>query len=428
MSIFNRYKYAKNYKRLLIAAYAFTLLVFAIKLVYTAQLPAVIDFFKTTKANATLGLTIYYFVYAAAQIALGFYITKINFKNYLLITSLLSAISFSLISVIESLPVIWAIFAINGFFQAASWGGIVYITSKYLPNETLSYSSKFLATASAVGNAVTYGVSAFFVEVSDWRITFVFFGILFLISIVYLFIQIGVLDKIIKRKDEYSFEYIRQENDNSSVKQKTTYVVPFGVNFNVKLFMTFIIAVSFLANCLIYGLGNWIPNLLKDVHGFPTSLSILLTMIMPLISMFATIFMYRSFDKSSRVFSKTGFMAIILLGLTVVMVFGFDKNFIFAILMCALLKYLPTAVSAGYNSYTLVKIKNYINSGTSTLIVNSGAAIAAGLMPFITGAIMDNFGWAIYYEFMAVICLLLVVLIFVGNAIIKKKNNITTWF
>ena len=82
MSIFNRYKYGKNYKKLLIAAYAFTLLVFAIKLVYTAQLPAVIDFFKTTKANATLGLTIYYFVYAAAQIALGFYITKINFSLY----------------------------------------------------------------------------------------------------------------------------------------------------------------------------------------------------------------------------------------------------------------------------------------------------------------------------------------------------------
>lgn len=427
MSIFNRYKYAKNYKKLLIAAYAFTLLVFAIKLVYTAQLPAVIDFYKTTKANASLGLTIYYFVYAAAQIALGFYITKINFKNYLLITSLLSAISFSLIPVVESLMVIWVIFAINGFFQAASWGGIVYITSKYLPNETLSYSSKFLATASAVGNAITYGVSAFFVAITDWRITFIFFGILFLISIVYLFIQIGILDKIIKRRDEYSFEYLNQD-DSANVKQKTAYVVPFGINFNVKLFMTFIIAVSFLANCLAYGLGNWIPNLLKDVYGFPSELSILLTMIMPIIAMFATLAMYRSFDKSSRVFSKTGIMGVILLILIVVMVFGFDKNFIFAILMCALLKYLPTAVSAGYNSYTLVKIKNYINSGTSTLIVNSGAAIAAGLMPFITGAIMDNFGWAIYYEFMAVICLILVALIFVGNAIINKKKNITAWF
>ncbi len=426
MSLFNRYKYAKNYKKLLIAAYVFTLLVFAIKLVYTAQLPAVIDFYKTTKANATIGITIYYFVYALAQIALSFYITKINFKNYLLITSILSAVSFSLIGVIDSLVTIWIIFAINGFFQAASWGGIVYITSKYLPNETLSYSSKFLATASAVGNAITYGVSAFFVEVSDWRITFIFFGILFLISIVYLFVQIGILDKISKRRDEYSFDFVNLDNSNN--KQKTAYVVPFGVKFNVRLFMLFIISASFLANCLIYGLGNWIPNLLKEVHGFPTSLSILLTMIMPLISMFATISMYRSFDKSSRVFSKTGFVALILLVLTIVMVFTFDINFIFAIFMCALLKYLPTAVSSGYNSYTLVKIKNYINSGTSTLVVNSGAAIAAGLMPFITGAIMDNFGWAIYYEVMAGVGLLLVALIFVGNAIIKKKNNITPWF
>ena len=426
MSIFNRYRYAKNYKKLLIAAYAFTLLVFAIKLVYTAQLPAVIDFYETTKSNATIGITIYYFVYALAQIALSFYITKINFKNYLLITSILSAISFSLIGVIDSLVTIWVIFAINGFFQAASWGGIVYVISKYLPNETLSYSNKFLATSSTVGNAVTYAVSAFFVEFTDWRITFIFFGVLFLISIVYLFIQIGILDKISKRKDEYSFEYIKQ--DNSNVKEKTSYVVPFGVKFNVGLLMVFIITASFLSNCLIYGLGNWIPNLLKDMYGFPTSLSILLTMVMPLISMIATLAMYRSFDKSSRVFSKTGIMAIILLVLTIIMIFGFDKNFIFAILMCALLKYLPTAVSSGYNSYTLVKIKNYINSGTSTLIVNSGAAIAAGLMPFVTATIMDSFGWAAYSMFMAVICLLLVALIFVGCILVKKKNNITAWF
>lgn len=425
MSIFNKYKYGKNYKRLIIACYMFTVFVFAIKLVYTAQLPAVIDFFKTTKANATLGLTIYYFVYAAAQIALSFYITKINFKNYLLITSILSAVSFSLISVMESLVVIWVIFAINGFFQAASWGGVVFITSKYLPNETLSYSNKMLSTASTVGNAITYAVSAFFVEFADWRVTFIFFGILFLISIFYFFLQIGILDKISKKRDELSFEFVEQ---NSTNKQKATYVVPKDVKFNVSLFMVYIIAVSFLVNCLIYGLGNWIPNLLKEVHGFPTSLSILLTMVMPLISMIATIVMFNSFDRSGKMFTKTGTFAIILFLTIVVMIFGFDLNFVFALIMCVLLKYLPTAVSSGSGSYTITKIKNHINSGTGILIVNSGAAIAAGVVPFITGLIMDNFGWSIYYIFMAGLCLVTLILIWVGNIVIKKRNNIAPWF
>lgn len=426
MSVFNRYKYAKQYKRLLFAGYMFTLLVFAIKLVYTAQLPVVIKFFKTTKANATLGLTIYYFVYAAAQIALSFFITKINFKNFLLITSVLSAISFSLISFTSSLFVIWAIFALNGILQAGSWGGIVFIISKYLPNETLSYSNKMLSTASTVGNAITYAVSAFFFAVADWRTTFIFFGILFLLSIVYLFIQIGVLDKISKKKDEYSFEYIKQGTDKG--KQKTLYVVPFGIKFNVKLFVAFIILCSFMSNCLIYGIGNWITNLLIDVHGFPTALSILLTMVMPLIAMFATILMYNSYDKSSKIFTKTGISTFILLILTVVMIFGFDLSFVFAIIMCVFMKFLPNAISSGYGSYSLIKIKNYFNSGTSTLIVNSGAAIAAGLMPFITGLIMDKYGWAVYYGFMAGVCFITLLIILIGVIVLNKKNNISNWF
>lgn len=426
MSIFKQYKYAKNYKRLLFAAYMFNMLVFAIKLVYTAQLPAVIDFFGTTKANATLGLTIYYFVYAASQIALSFFITKINFKWYLFITSILSAISFSIIGAIDSLFAIWIIFALNGFLQAGCWGGIIFIISKYLPNETLSYSNKLLSTATTIGNAITYAISAFFVAIADWRLTFVFFGILFFISIVYLFVQIGIVDKITKRKDEYSFDYI--DTNNKKGKQNNSYVLPSGIRFNVKLLLTYIIICSFLINCLNYGIGNWIPNLLKDVHGFPTALSILLTMVMPLISMLATIVMYNNFDKSNNIFLKSCILALVLLALIIVMIFGFDLSFVFAILMCVLLKFLPTAVSAGYGSYTLVKIKNYINSGSSTLVVNSGAAIAAGLMPFITGLIMDNYGWATYYTFMAGICLITFLFIFIGIIIINKKKNINAWF
>ena len=424
MSIFNKYKFGSNYKKLLLACYMFNLLIFAIKLVYTAQLPAIIDFFQTTRAQASLGLTIYYFVYAAAQIALSFFITKINFKTYLLITSTLSTILFSLISITDSLTFIWIIFAINGFLQAGCWGGTVFIISKYLPNETLSYSNKLLSTSSTVGNAITYLISAFFVAVANWKITFVFFGIVLLLSILYLFIQVKIIDKLKRQENE---EIDIEESDNSTEKH-STYVVPLGVKFNTSLFMIFIVIVAFLCNSLIYGLGNWIPNLLKEIHGFPTSLSILLTMIMPLIAVCATLVMYNNFDKKGKIFSKTAFLSFVLLLMTIMMIFGFDLNFIFAIIMCALLKFLPQAAYSGYSTYTLLKIKNYINPGTSTLIVNSVASFAAGLMPFITGLIMDNFGWMEYYAFMSLITLILLILIVVGNIVIKKKNNITAWF
>ena len=146
MSVLGRYKYSRNYKKLLIACYMFYLLSFAIKLVYTCQLQAIIDDFKTTKTQASLGLTIYYFVYAIAQVVLGIFILKINMRNFLLITSLMSAISFSMIGLTDNLTVVWVIFGLNGILQSGSVGGIMYIFAKYLPNETLSYANKVLAT------------------------------------------------------------------------------------------------------------------------------------------------------------------------------------------------------------------------------------------------------------------------------------------
>ena len=225
-----------------------------------------------------------------------------------------------------------------------------------------------------------------------------------------------------KNNDEYSFEF------GGTKDKKLSFVIPKGIKFNVTLLMTFIIVVSFFVNCLAYGLGNWIPSLLKDIHGFPTSLSILLTMFMPIISMVAGIAMYNSFDKSGKIITKTGILSLITLGLLLLMVFGYTWNFAFALIMCALLKYIPSCIGAGYGSYTTMKLKYYINSGTASLIVNSGAAIAAGLMPFITGYIMDTFGWQTYYIFMAGISLVLVALIFVGRYIVQKRGNISKWF
>lgn len=423
MSIFNKYKYANNYKRLLIACYLFNMFTFAIKLVYTAQLPAIQESFNIQKTQTSLGLTIYYFIYAVSQIGLGLIVTKINMKTYMLITSALSAITFSLIGFTNSLTVVWVIFGLNGFLQAGCWGGVVFIISKYFPNDTLSFSNKILSTSSTVGNSLTYAVSALFVAIASWKTTYVFFGILFLASIIYMFIEILIIDKISKRKDEYTnFETVESKDS------KVSYVVPCGVKFNTALFMTFIIIVSTLANCLLYGLGSWIPNLLKEVHGFPTALSILITMIMPLIAMTATLVMYSSFDKTGKIFTKAGYIGFVLFILTIIMVFGYNISLVFAILMSALLKYLPQSLTAGFGSYPLMKIKNYINSGSSVLIVNSGAAFAAGGMPFVTALIMDNFGWDKYYLAMAGIALVCVILIIIGNYVIKKRNNIAKWF
>ena len=420
MSTFEKYKYAKNYKTILIACYLFYTLTMALKLTYTSQLVEIESFFNTSKALASLGLTIYYFVYAIAQVCLGLVISKIDIKKFLVISAILSSVSFSLIGITNELWQVWIILGLNGIFQCGGWGGITYILGKNLPNDTLSHCSKILVTGSVVGTAFSYLVSSICIEFLSWKFTFVVIGALYLASTLFLLIQESRIEKIHSRHDELDFD--------KTIKDHThDYVIPKGEKVNLVPIIIFIVVLSFLVNCLYYGIGNWIPSYLKEVHSFPTTLSILITLTMPLASVPSRIVMFKSFDKSGNIFPKSTLIGGILTAMLIIMVFTYGLNLLFAIMASLVLKVVMEAFVAGFSSYTLMKFKNYINTGTSSLIVNSSASFGAGVIAIVSGLVMDAFGWSNYYLFLAILCAISVIICGIGGLIIKKKSKISTW-
>ncbi len=420
MSTFEKYKYAKNYKTILIACYLFYTLTMALKLTYTSQLVEIESFFNTSKVLASLGLTIYYFVYAIAQVCLGLVISKIDIKKFLVISAILSSVSFSLIGITNELWQVWIILGLNGIFQCGGWGGITYILGKNLPNDTLSHCSKILVTGSVVGTAFSYLISSICIEFLSWKFTFVVIGALYLASTLFLLIQESRIEKIHSRHDELDFD--------KTIKDHThDYVIPKGEKVNLVPIIIFIVVLSFLVNCLYYGIGNWIPSYLKEVHSFPTTLSILITLTMPLASVPSRIVMFKSFDKSGNIFPKSTLIGVILTAMLIIMVFTYGLNLLFAIIASLVLKVVMEAFVAGFSSYTLMKFKNYINTGTSSLIVNSSASFGAGVIAIVSGLVMDAFGWSNYYLFLAILCAISVTICGIGGLIIKKKSKISTW-
>ena len=420
MSTFEKYKYAKNYKTILIACYLFYTLTMALKLAYTSQLVEIESFFNTSKALASLGLTIYYFVYAIAQVCLGLVISKIDIKKFLVISAILSSVSFSLIGITNELWQVWIILGLNGIFQCGGWGGITYILGKNLPNDTLSHCSKILVTGSVVGTAFSYLVSSICIEFLSWKFTFVVIGALYLASTLFLLIQESRIEKIHSRHDELDFDKTIKDHSHD-------YVIPEGEKVNLVPIMAFIVVLSFLVNCLYYGIGNWIPSYLKEVHAFPTTLSILITLTMPLASVPSRIVMFKSFDKSGNIFPKSTLIGGILTIILSLMVLTYGLNLIYAIIISLALKIIIEAFAAGFSSYTLMKFKNYINTGTSSLIVNSSASFGAGVIAIVSGLVMDAFGWSNYYLFLAILCAISVIICGIGGLIIKKKSKISTW-
>ncbi len=420
MSTFEKYKYGHHYKIILIACYLFYTLTMALKLAYTSQLVEIVSFFNTSKALVSLGLTIYYFVYAIAQVGLGLIISKIDIKKFLVVTAILSSVSFSLIGITNELWQVWIILGLNGIFQCGGWGGITYILGKNLPNDTLSYCSKILVTGSVVGTAFSYFISSICIEFLSWKATFVVIGVLYLASTLFLLFQENKIEKIHSRHDELDFDKFVKDHSHD-------YVIPKGEKVNLVPIMIYIVVLSFLVNCLYYGIGNWIPSYLKEVHLFPTTLSIFITLMMPLASVPSRIVMFKSFDKSGNIFSKSTLIGVILTTLLVLMVFTYGLNLLYAIIISLALKIIIEAFAAGVSSYTLMKFKNYINTGTSSLIVNSSASFGAGVIAIVSGLVMDAFGWSNYYLFLAILSAISVIICGIGSVIIKKKSKISTW-
>ena len=148
---------------------------------------------------------------------------------------------------------------------------------------------------------------------------------------------------------------------------------------------------------------------------------------MPLSGVPSRLFMFKSFDKSGKIFQKSAFVALLLTIVLIIMVFTYGLNLLYAIFASLILRILSEAYLSGTTAYTFMKFKNYINAGTSALIVNSAAAFGAGIIAVVSGVLMDLFGWANYYLFLAILCGISCVFVIVGCIIINRRSSISKW-
>ena len=419
MKFANDYKYKKEYLKLIYGALFFYAFVIAIKLAYSAQMVEIISYYKSTKSLVALGPTIYYAVYSVAQVVLGIFIHKINLKRYLIITTILSAISFSFIGLTSDLWQVWLIFGLNGILQSASWGGINYILCNRLPNGLLPYANKIVITGFAIGNSLTYAVSALCVEFLSWKLTFAVLGTIFILSLFNLIHKDRLVAKVNAKGDEIE--------EKIEPLAKHTYVIPQGKKFNVKMHMAIMALLAFGSTSLMYAFCNWIPNILVEIHNFPVSLSILITLIVPLVDAPAKIISYSLYDKTNKVYfggALSGFATMILLG---VMIFVYDTNLILVIIMCVLLKFFTAFFFGTYCTYTIMKYKNYVNVARETLINNALASFGAGIMPFIGALVMDLLNWKAYFIFLTGFALLTTLIALVLALVVKIKRNVSEY-
>ena len=383
----------KYYWYLILACFFVYLSTICIKMVYSSEIVAIIEKFGETKARVGLGLTAYYVTYSSTQLILAPFVKKINMGKFMVVTILISAVLYGLIPFTTRLYHIWIIQAINGILHSSVWGGCMYFLGKYLPPDLNGLACSIMSMGFIGGTIVSYIVAPFFMQNGIWQYAFLLFAVIMFVAVItFIFVERRVESVLehnnpISNKVEAPADTLPQEKD--------------ALIHKVYITLGITTVVSFAIHIAYYTISSWFPLYLNEIFEMPTTYSVPVTIVLYACSFGFTNLGFMLCEKGKKKFSNVVMaFSVIAVVLAVVQQSTFRVNLLLAIALPTLIVALARSIGSLLASYLPLKIKNYVNSATTAMLINAAASMGAAIGPTLSGSIIDNFGWSSYFVLM----------------------------
>lgn len=360
---------------------------------------------------------------------------KLNVRLYLIITVPLAAICGILVAFASNISEVWILFAFSGIFQAGIYAGCMHVLGLYLPPDMIAPGNTLMQSGFAIGNTTAYAVSALFVALDLWTMPYIIFGILFILSTVFF----GIVTAMVVKR----YPNAAKARENSATKEKPSNSENSDSDYRKGLFTlknrkqkfafyVWSVIYSLFVTTLYYSINNWVGNFLKEVYGFSDSVSIVISVIVPVMTFFGPVAAI-NVSKKHKNFIKVGFVAsIIPLVFASALALLYDFNVVIAIVFLAAF-IVSTKFLTGLQSVATFNMRNEVNVGAYTAIINATASVSAGVAPTIIGKLIDsanasgttgNEGWLAQYLTAATIGLVLALFLLISHLITKNKTNL----
>lgn len=248
------------------------------RLNYSACLVAVISDLNVTKDAAGLVSSYFFFAYGIGQLVNGILSKKYNARIMVFLSLFISAILNIVMALCRDVGIMKYIWLLNGIVQSVLWSTLVKTISERVSEAMLPKAILVMSTPNIAGTFIVYGLSALLVKIGQWQTVFtISAGVLFITSIVW-FLLFGNSPGIPVA-----------ETDKAGGLQKISRAL---------LPALIIAAISGIANGFIKdGVTTWTTSVLYEEFDISQSLSILLTLLLPLISAVGALFVERLHKK-----------------------------------------------------------------------------------------------------------------------------------
>ena len=186
--------------------------------------------------------------------------------------------------------------------------------------------------------------------------------------------------------------------------------------------LSFILIVSLvylLAYIVYYAFNNWVPTLLyNNGNGISKVYSPLVSTIVAFLVGGASIYGTNLFMQTKRMYALAIGLIVLVITSSIALTFLYE-NTVAVVVFSSLLLSGAKMASLPYNSVMTYKIRDVIEPGNFTYVLNGCASIAAGVAPTLSSLVFEAFGWPILFITLALLSLVVITL----TLIIMKKEK-----
>lgn len=408
----NKFNNDSVYWFLLISSWLIYVFTIVAKSIYNAEIIEIMNAFDINKTVAGYATTAYYFTYGFMQLVIAKILPKINLRKYVVVTVTAASISTALVGVASEIWQICILLGLCGIFHAAVWPGCVAIMGKWLPLHMQPTANALFSVGFATGFIVSYLFSALFIGFASWTTTFIVFGIGTLIPI-FLF---NISFKKVYKKDNVEDETSSEKQANAPAFGRINHKI---IKNYLIVFFLLVCVTSFLVNVAYYGINNWIPNLMYDVFNMPSSLSTLISVLVPIVGIIGPLVAI-IFTNKYNLWHVMGIFTLSAVALIILLSFGYSINIVLSLAASVIALTMLRGTNNTLGVSLVLRTINLFNAGSFAAIINALASLGASVAPPLTGSIIDNFGRSVYYIFVFIVLLVSVLLVIILNRITKK--------
>lgn len=358
------------------------------KLGYSANITQIESVFGVTHATAGMVSTFFFFAYGIGQIVNGLLCKKYNIRYVVFGCLLISGLMNALVGFADNFSIVKYLWLINGGALSVLWPSLIRLLSETMDKEEMPRAVIVMGTTVATGTFFVYGLSALFVKFFTYTVMFFLAGILLpAIALLWIF----AYPYLVKTKEETPQEIKADEKK----KGIAGLWIP-------------IVALAFFAvvdNLTKDGLTTWVPMILKETYGLPDYVSILLTMLLPILAIFGTTVAVALRKKINDFVSLCAFL------------FACAAFFISVVILCLPLDiFVVTLGSFGIVSCLMSGVNNVItsmaplywkekvNSGMLAGVLNGFCYLGSTISAYGLGRIADFWGWNSVFYLLFALC------------------------